>query len=341
MALSSNLFKADRALEACAVDNSAHLTLGATGEHVGKVQFALFELDGLIIDRSELAAQKYGKSTAAAVLSYKTRRQIINRSYQKSPDAIVGKMTIASLDDEMKVNERRFEQPGDCLLSPSGAPTFANTFGASSSNLFQQTLSLNNAGVGKTAAPKQLGGFVRVFFATTLRSSIEDGYPLSAHIERARDCLFEHGITLSVEVRNGFADTIRMSAPIINSFVSVADNVDELRKMSEDLRPGLPGVLRVIVCQMVGDKFGETFRNRHLGPRLVPPFVLLNSQQKALDHATLIHEMIHASKNGPVAHDDEKNSVFFKDGKSKPGEIDQTLLKAEHAATLATMSSRL
>jgi hypothetical protein len=153
--------------------------------------------------------------------------------------------------------------------------------------------------------------------------------------------LFEHGITLSVEIRNGFADTIRFPSRVINSFGAVGDNVDELRKASEDVRPGLPGVLRVIVCPMVGDSAGETFRNRNLGGRIVPPFVLLNSDIIDQSHATLIHEMIHVSKRGVVDHDPENFSVFFKTGTEKPGGVARTMLKAEHALTLSRMSSRL
>ena len=102
MGLVSRLFRGNKKLEACLVDNAAHVTLGAQGEHVAKIQFALFSLDTLKIDRTELVTQTYGPSTAAAVLSYKTKRQIINQSYQTKPDSIVGKMTIASLDAEMR-----------------------------------------------------------------------------------------------------------------------------------------------------------------------------------------------------------------------------------------------
>ena len=328
MALSSTLFRGDRALEKCAIQDSAHVTRGAAGDHVAKIQFALFTLDGLLIDRTELTLHRYGRSTAAAVLAYKKKRQIINRSYQTTADDIVGKMTIASLDKEIRLRELLPKVPGDCVLSPPGIPN--------------PTLSLVASRTARVTAPRQLGGFIRVFFQITLRSATDDGYPLSASIEKARDALFEHGITLFVEIRNGFADTLRFSERIISSPGEPVDNVDQLRKASEDARPGLPGVLRVIVCQMAAsDRAGETFRNRTVGGRVVPPFVLLNSQVIDKGHATLIHEMIHASKNGPVPHDSEPASLFFGNGSEKPGGIDRTFLKAEHAATLARMSSKL
>jgi hypothetical protein len=86
---------------------------------------------------------------------------------------------------------------------------------------------------------------------------------------------------------------------------------------------------------------GETFRNRRVGGRIVPPFVLLNSQVIDRSHATLIHEMIHVSKDGPVPHDPEKASVFFEFGSEKLGSVERTFLKPEHAATLSKISSKL
>ena len=106
MALRSNLFKGDTKLEACAVSHPAHILQGHVGAHVGKIQAALAALDGAVIDAAELSSTRYGKSTAAAVLSYKKKRSIINPSYQTTPDDIVGKMTIASLDDEMAKKEQ-------------------------------------------------------------------------------------------------------------------------------------------------------------------------------------------------------------------------------------------
>jgi len=186
-----------------------------------------------------------------------------------------------------------------------------------------------------------LGGFIRVFFQITLRSATEDGYPLSANIELARDTLIEHGISLSVEIRSGFADTLPFSEPILNNPDAAGDNVDQIRTVSENVRPGVRGVFRVIVCQMVGNSAGETFRNRVIGGRIVPPFALLNSQIVDSGRATLIHEMIHASKPGVVQHDSETFSVFFDHGSEKPGGTARTFLRPEHALTLSTLSAKL
>jgi peptidoglycan hydrolase-like protein with peptidoglycan-binding domain len=99
MSLHSRLFSGDARLRAAATSNPAHIVPGALGEHVGKIQQALRLLDGDAIDAAELAATRYGPSTAQAVLSYKTKHKIINRAYETKPDNIVGIMTMASLDE--------------------------------------------------------------------------------------------------------------------------------------------------------------------------------------------------------------------------------------------------
>jgi len=342
MGLVSRLFQGNTRLEACLVDNAAHLTLGVQGEAVAKIQFALFSLDILDIDRTELVTQTYGPSTAAAVLSYKTKRHIINRSYQTTPDSIVGKMTIASLDAEMLERQLSFPGLGDCALTPPSGPppfvlsplngpqglvtTFAGPVGDRNSK---------QSGGGKL---KQLNRTLRIFLAITKRASIDDGFPsLSAELERAKDSLFEHGLSLSVEFRNGFADTIDFAGTA--GRVILEDDIVGLRKASEDLRPGLVNILRVIVCPMNDFVFGETFRNRRIGNLFFPPFVLINSRQTDRSHATLLHEMIHAAFveiNGvKLNHDPEPNSIFFENGTSRLGAVDRTFLKPEHAVILA------
>jgi hypothetical protein len=105
MPLKSSALAGDERLEACLVKDSAHLTLGVQGEFVAKVQAALIFLDELTIAAAELDTLSYGKSTAAAVLAFKKKRKIINRSYQQREDDIVGKMTIKVMDDELAIAE--------------------------------------------------------------------------------------------------------------------------------------------------------------------------------------------------------------------------------------------
>lgn len=107
MGLQSDSFRGDPRLEACLVNDSAHITKGTVGDFVSKVQAALLTLDdGMDIDQGEIDNCTYGPSTAAAVLDFKRKRNIINLSYQKQADDIVGKMTIAALDAEMLKKEQ-------------------------------------------------------------------------------------------------------------------------------------------------------------------------------------------------------------------------------------------
>lgn len=101
MALRSRLLRGIAALEACLVDDRAHVTLGTRGEHVKLIQRALVILGDKSIPGKEYIDGVYGKITADVVLSYKKKRNIINRQYQSVPDNIVGKMTIHSLDNDL------------------------------------------------------------------------------------------------------------------------------------------------------------------------------------------------------------------------------------------------
>ena len=101
MPLRSSLFRNDSKLQACLKADSAHVVQGAKGPHVTRIQRALELIFKPKIDEADLTGARYGKSTAAAVLAYKRDRKIINRSYQKEADDIVGKMTIDKLDKEL------------------------------------------------------------------------------------------------------------------------------------------------------------------------------------------------------------------------------------------------
>ena len=101
MPLWSRLFRGNAALEACLVQDSAHVTPSTVGEHVQLIQRALIYLGYKTIAGSEYRYGTYGRTTAAAVLRFKQQRRIINYSYQNQADNIVGKMTIRRLDKEM------------------------------------------------------------------------------------------------------------------------------------------------------------------------------------------------------------------------------------------------
>src|SRR5947209_12805128 len=89
MSLRSELFRGDPKLEAAAVSAPAHITPGSVGDHVRKIQQALLQLDRAAIAHDEVAGGSYGPSTADAVLAYKKKRGIVNRSYQTQADNIV------------------------------------------------------------------------------------------------------------------------------------------------------------------------------------------------------------------------------------------------------------
>ena len=323
--LKSNLFKGSPGLTACEVHDSAHLTTGKKGDDVGRVQMALLVLDSAEIDRSELLAKTYGKSTANAVLAFKSKRRIINHSYQSTPDDIVGKMTIAALDREMCSWEASHRAPGDCnagVRRSSPTPSFA----------------LASAIRGPGTQPSQIKKHVlRVYLSITKKAAVENGYPISRTVEVVKDCLSNFGMFLSLEFSLGvsFADRIDFD----DDLLVLEDQVPLLRRASEILRPGFPSILRVIVCRMgINNHFGETYRHQSIGGINFSPFCLLNSQNVSLDNETMIHEMIHAALPDArrFEHDSNDNaSVFFDTGRDKLGEVSRSHLNPQRAVDLS------
>ena len=105
MPVQSKLFAYDHALEACSKRDSGQIVPGAQGDHVSRLQTALFLLDCASVASSELQSQTFGPSTAAAVLRYKRSRNIINRVYPTHSDSIVGRATLAAIDREVAAIE--------------------------------------------------------------------------------------------------------------------------------------------------------------------------------------------------------------------------------------------
>ncbi len=102
MPLISNLFRDSERLAACQRSDSAHVVPGDRGEHVRLIQIALNVIEGYAIGVAELDSRTYGPSTANAVLAYKKKRNIVNRTYQSAADNVVGRMTITALDKDMR-----------------------------------------------------------------------------------------------------------------------------------------------------------------------------------------------------------------------------------------------
>lgn len=122
--LTSNLFtkKPNNALKNCLNDHSSHISLNknSTGEHVELIQTALTRIKdndpGLGIPAFEVNGT-YDGATADAILRYKQKRDIVNRSYQNAADKIVGKMTLQKLDEETLLLEQG--RRGGGLLIPT------------------------------------------------------------------------------------------------------------------------------------------------------------------------------------------------------------------------------
>ena len=111
------------------MSNPAHILSGAIGPHVAKIQKALNILDGANLSEDGV----YGPATAAAVLRYKRKRDIINRSYQTQADDIVGIMTMAALDREMSEKEGPAEGVPTLAMSSFGTCALLTSGGDSNS----------------------------------------------------------------------------------------------------------------------------------------------------------------------------------------------------------------
>ncbi|WID96883.1 hypothetical protein QO058_00895 [Bosea vestrisii] len=100
--------KRNARLEQCLISDPAHVTRGSSGDHVVLIQQALNKLRDLPggEDFRLRVSGVYGTETADAVLDFKTTREIVAASRQGAADNVVGKMTIARLDDEMATLER-------------------------------------------------------------------------------------------------------------------------------------------------------------------------------------------------------------------------------------------
>jgi len=299
MALLSRLFRGVPALEACLVRDSAHVTLGTVGTHVPKIQKALMMIDRVVVDANEVEAMRYGASTAAAVLAYKKKRRIINRSYQTQADNIVGKMTIRSLDKEVSTAEGPLRQCpcGDPVLGQTsvGIQGSANRVADTPVNLgtelkvgYQQAV-----GAGKTFA-----GTLR---ANRLRFAVET---------QARVLLAPWGMTLKPSNLGSFVFpfSVNPNAP---------SEVQKIREFAEKAANTAPNILRVIFCRFDdnADEFGVSGGPTYGGVGFLP-FVLLNTLKLRLDGGTMTHEMIHTSDKdlfSNQAHDKEAEfprSVF-------------------------------
>jgi peptidoglycan hydrolase-like protein with peptidoglycan-binding domain len=338
MPLRSQLFAGNRKLEACSKNHPDHILFGARGDHVERIQRALIRLDNALINADEMKRSFYGESTAAAVLAYKQKRDIVNRSYQSTADNIVGIMTIKHMDEELLKRKGSSLHQGICQTCGTGAETFvARAVPPPAVQPF--ALKAKTVTVGKTTK-KRFGGVARIYVqwasGVANKGTI---YPIRELIERARDMLGEYGITLIVESRDNDIRTITYTGDVIID----DDKVDIYRASLRELPATADSnrMYRVILCSLGrSTHFGETFPNFFVDGKLVPKFTLLNVNMIDKSNAVLLHEMIHASKTAPHSHDPERNSVFFQYAQEAGGPVSdnavtQNVLKEEHAQSIA------
>lgn len=213
MPLLSKMFRNDARLQSCLTNDASHLVLGTVGQHVGLIQTALFVVEGLRVAQEEERSQRYGTSTAAAVLDFKTKRGIINTTYQSQPDNIVGKMTISALDRELLQRESRRAtvEPGFCGHDPRfsgfatrpGNRTATFTFASFRSNLGSVGAGARLAGTGSRLSPATVakqrspGGITAVSraqakLATLVRDRARPTVPTSPVVLDVADALWRN-----------------------------------------------------------------------------------------------------------------------------------------------------
>jgi peptidoglycan hydrolase-like protein with peptidoglycan-binding domain len=312
MPLLSKLFRGDKALEACQINDSAHLVLGTRGPHVKKVQQALTLLDGALIDRDETATGLYGKTTADAVLSYKQKRSIINRTYQNTADNIVGKMTISSLDRE--------------VLSAEGRPALQGCSGERGQGAGAVQFAGRPLNFGDSRQVEFPPARLNVAFQEALleRETINtNSLRTVLLVQRATQLLAPFGLKLSTRFLPTFSYAYTVGER--ESF-----DVHGIRKTAEAASGRLDGSLRVIFCHLRNTTSTATSQGAFTGVTGFPNFVLINKDLQHPDNGTLLHEMIHCSSDRfmPDIHDSDRNSVFSRGD-------NRNLLQVEHAKSLS------
>jgi hypothetical protein len=331
--LVSKLFRNDTKLQACLVNDASHILMGARGTHVAKIQLALSILDDADISLSELRDRLYGASTAAAVLAYKRKREIINRTYQTQADDIVGKMTIAALDKEILAWEhqrhpRRDYYCGDPIRAGVGtakSPFVAARF-APSGTRFQLTGSSAPTPTPVPTTPAVIPGDLDILWQPSSGAGAQANRMLK-YLIKAVALLKPYGLGI-VSSGPSPPDVPFPYDPTVDADDDV--EVTQAFKAAEKMRPGSPSVLRILVVPgpTSGNPiYGATKSGGTLHGVPVPPFVILNTSVFRTDECTLVHEMIHAAnlKLTDKDHDPDKSSVFAT-GNAR------SVLKPQHAA---------
>jgi hypothetical protein len=304
--LQSELFRDDAALEACLVRDSAHVTPGSRGQHVGKIQAALSILEGALMDPRELESNMYGPSTADAVLAYKRKRDIVNRTYQQRADNIVGKMTIASLDREMAQGEKR-RSPRSCK-EPASGPASRSVKRAIREDIVgdekvEQFPAILSVLFQLVRVRGQLGPKSFDIVGQTLRRANELVQPIGMRVANING--------FSVDI----ATPVRFDKPV---------RIEGLRRAAEKEMPGFKKALRVLICpfedpgggggpDLDTNAISTTAEDENKQP--FDRFIVINSHLLRADHGTLLHEMIHCSRESLMGeigvHDPDGSGGIF------------------------------
>jgi peptidoglycan hydrolase-like protein with peptidoglycan-binding domain len=269
MALESQLFAGDPQLEAAAVSDPAHIVPGARGGHVRKIQLALIQLDGAAIDPDGV----YGPKTAAAVLAYKRSRNIINRSRQTQADDIVGKMTMAALDSEMRGKQPTVLRSG-CDYRPRSSPG---------------GLLLSFSVLGPAAASgRSIGGLV---------DQLVDPFQLAQAAAPAAFVLSQDARrALNAVVRNDGSESAGLGSQALTRHFKVSDRKDfvDTAKKLEGFLQRISAVLlvpkTVFRSGVGGGAFAETPTPRNGKIFVLPPYVGAGKLMRSL---VLVHEAFH------------------------------------------------
>lgn len=337
MPLFSKLFRGDTRLEACLINDSAHLTSGTKGPFINKVQRAIAQLGGDIVSQSEVDSQTYGPSTASAVLNFKRQNNIVNFSYQRTADNIVGKMTIAFLDARLVQLDAAGPRRCDCgdpigsANRPLQKSSVKSSFGVNSAASVahpSQVISRTNASL-----PTHV---LRMTWQITKLADRVNGRQHDDMVQSCDDLLDDD--TMILTVGGSLTNAPAFDYPyLINTSVR-SDNFG-LLLAARKAKPMFNDTLRVIVHVFARNstEFGFTDGGFYDGVDY-NPFVVINAAKRRTDRLTLLHEMVHAT--GLLVHDDDSQSPGSFPDKSSVFSINDQRdhIRPEHLARLKKMT---
>jgi hypothetical protein len=350
MALKSQLLRGDAKLEAAAASHPAHITPGARGEHVRRIQRALNLLENAGLDPDGV----YGQATADAVLDYKQKRQIINRSYQTQADNIVGVFTVVALDAELAAQED----------SANGVPLVGlSSFGACDEQVPAEAAGKGGPSDIQPADPKTIAAVLllvakvrTVIKAARFQLSLADPFVRTNEKLTIPGGLFQaparHSISLLINVFS--MDKHKNPRPGFDNIRRVFSNMDVALNRTFETNPLIAPVLFVPNTHKSAEKdlayttAGGAFKSSRVkikgigepADRIYVCNGLIN-EQELVQVSVLIHELAHFVSGQPlkISHENgvPRQGLFLKGSKDKLDKIppEAKLRSAEHYAFFA------